>query len=271
MVQAGETGGFLDLVLSQIADFQSREKELRAKVLSALIYPAVLAALSLSVLVFLLVFFIPKFQGIFSDFGAALPGLTRFIVASSEVVGKYGVLLLLGLATVMVGGRQWLRTDNGRRESARMLLRVPLIGPLTARFAMTRFCRMLGTLTGAGVPLINALRVARESIGVQTLVDAVSASIERVQQGEKLGTSLADCPALFPASVVEMISVAEQTGRLGQELVRLATVTEADLDRQLRAAVALAEPAMLFVMAAVIGAIVVGMMLPIFTIQEYIK
>ena len=271
MVQAGETGGFLDLVLDQIAEFQNREKELRAKVAAALIYPAVLAFLSVAVIIFLMVFFIPRFQDIFADFGAALPVLTRWIVSASRGVKAYGPFAVLGIVALSFACQRWLRTETGRRRWEHVLLRLPLLGALTARFAMTRFCRMLGTLTGAGVPLISALRVARESLGNQTLTDAVSTSIERVQQGDRLGASLANCPVLFPASVLEMISVAEQSGRLDAELVRLATVTEGDLDRQLRSAVALAEPAMLFVMAAFIGVIVVGMVLPIFTIQELIK
>ena len=112
------------------------------------------------------------------------------------------------------------------------MLRAPVVGPLVAQFAMARFCRMLGTLLGAGVPLVQGLNVARKSIGNQILVDAVSQSIERVQEGGQLGASLADCHGLFPGSVLEMISVAEESGRLDQELVRIANVTEGDLDRR---------------------------------------
>jgi type II secretory pathway component PulF len=150
-------------------------------------------------------------------------------------------------------------------------LKVPAIGPLVAQFAMARFSRMLGTLLGAGVPLINGLNVARRSIGNQVLVDAVSNSIERVKEGKQLGPSLSDCRSLFPGSVLEMISVAEESGKLDQELVRIANVTENDLDRQLKATVALAEPLMLFFIAAFIGTIFIGMVIPIFTLQDYIK
>jgi type II secretory pathway component PulF len=271
MVQAGETGGFLELVLSQIADFQGREKELRSKIVSSLVYPMVLLALAVGVLIFLLVFFIPRFKVMFEDFGAALPLLTRAIVGASEMLTQYGGFVALGLLIVVMLVRKWVKSDEGKRSWEYALLRVPVIGPLNARFAMTRFCRMLGTLVGAGVPLIAALRVARQSIGNQTLVDAVTDSIERVKQGESLAASLADCPALFPGSVIEMVSVAEETGRLDKELVRLATVTDSELDRRLRTAVSLAEPLLLFFMAAFIGTIFVGMVIPIFTIQDYIK
>ena len=136
---------------------------------------------------------------------------------------------------------------------------------------MARFCRMLGTLIGAGVPLVHGLNVARRSIGNQILVDTVGQSIERVQQGGRLGQSLADCKILFTSSTLEMISVAEESGRLDTELVRIANVTEGDLDRQLKTAVAFAEPLMLFLIAGFIGTIFIGMLLPIFTLQQYIK
>jgi type II secretory pathway component PulF len=271
MVEAGETGGFLDVVLNQIADFQAREKEMRSKVMTALLYPTILLVLALGVLTFLLVFFIPRFQTIFTGFGAKLPLLTRMIVSTSEIMRGYGLFLVLGLAITGLMIRTWLVSEAGRRAWEGMILRAPAVGPLVAQFAMARFCRMLGTLLGAGVPLINGLNVARRSIGNQILVDAVSNSIDRVKEGKPLGSSLGDCRTLFAGSVLEMISVAEESGRLDAELVRIANVTEGDLDRQLKTAVALAEPLMLFLIAGFIGTIFIGMVIPIFTLQDYIK
>ena len=271
MVQAGETGGFLDVVLSQIADFQSREKELRSKVTSAMLYPCILFVLALGVLTFLLVFFIPRFQKLFTGFGGSLPLITQIIIGVSHVVRSYGFFVAAGL---VLGGfllRNWFASEKGRRAWEGLALRAPMVGPLVAQFAMARFCRMLGTLLGAGVPLVQGLNVARKSIGNQILVDAVSQSIGRVQEGERLGQSLADCKGLFPGSIIEMVSVAEESGRLDGELVRIANVTEGDLDRQLKTAVAFAEPLMLFLIAGFIGTIFIGMLLPIFTLQQYIK
>jgi type II secretory pathway component PulF len=271
MVQAGETGGFLDVVLGQIADFQSREKELRSKVTTAMLYPVILLVLALGVLVFLLVFFIPRFQKLFAGFGGSLPMITQIIIGVSHVVRSYGliVVIVLGVGGFLV--RNWFLSEKGRRVWEGLMLRAPMIGPLVAKFAMARFCRMLGTLLGAGVPLVQALNVARKSIGNQILVDAVAQSIERVQEGGRLGQSLADCTGLFPSSVLEMVSVAEESGRLDGELIRIANVTEGDLDRQLKTAVAFAEPLMLFLIAGFIGTIFIGMLLPIFSLQQYIK
>ncbi|MFB3788382.1 MAG: type II secretion system F family protein [bacterium] len=271
MVQAGETGGFLDIVLGQIADFQLREKDLRAKVAAALIYPAVLMVLAVSVLIFLLIFFIPRFQSIFSGFGAALPWITRLIVAVSEIVRMYGWIAGLGIGLGLYLAGKWIQTERGKRQWDEWILQLPVFGPLAAKFAMARFCRMLGTLLSAGVPLIHSLNVARKSINNQVLVDTVSGSIEKVKQGGRLAASLSDCRQLFAGSVLEMIAVSEETGRLDQELIRLAAVTEQDLDRHLKTAVALAEPLMLFLIAGFIGTIFIGMVIPIFTIQDYIK
>jgi type II secretory pathway component PulF len=270
MVQAGETGGFLDVVLAQIADFQAREKDLKSKVMTAMLYPCILFVLALGVLTFLLVFFIPRFQKIFEGFGGALPLITQIIIGISQVMRTYGLFVAVGL---VVGGfllRNWVKSEKGRRVWEGMILKTPGIGPLAARFAMARFSRMLGTLLGAGVPLVQGLEVARKSIGNQILVDAVAQSIERVQEGGRLGQSLAQC-GLFPGSVLEMISVAEESARLDTELVRIANVTEGDLDRQLKTAVAFAEPAMLFLIASFIGTIFIGMLLPIFSLQEHIR
>ncbi|MGN6553200.1 MAG: type II secretion system F family protein [Verrucomicrobiota bacterium] len=271
MVQAGETGGFLDLVLSQIADFQAREKDLKSKVMTAMLYPCILLVLALGVLTFLMVFFIPRFQKIFAGFGGDLPLITQIIVGVSHVVRSYGLFVAIGIAIGVILLRNWFSSEKGKRVWEGILLKAPLVGPLASRFAMARFCRMLGTLLGAGVPLVQALNVGRKSIGNQILVDAVSRSIERVQEGGRLGDSLKDSEGLFSGSVLEMIAIAEESGRLDVELVRIANVTEGDLDRQLKTAVAFAEPAMLFLIAGFIGTIFIGMLLPIFSLQEHIK
>ena len=271
MVRAGETGGFLEMVLEQIADLRSREQDLKGRVKAALVYPVVLAVIAMAVLVFLLTYFIPRFSGIFAEFGAALPPLTRAIVASSRFVSQYGFAVLVGVALAVVVYRRSAASESGRRFLERVWLRTPGLGTVLARFALVRFCRMLGALIGAGVPLIAALRVAREAVGNQTLSDAVSEGVDQVERGAPLAEGLATAEALFPPSVVEMVAVAEESSRLDKELARLATTYEKDLDRRLRMLVALAEPAMLFVMAAVIGVVVIGMLLPVFTLQELIR
>jgi len=258
------------VVLEQIASFRSRERDLKGRVRSAMVYPVVLAVLAAGVLVFLLTYFIPRFSEIFADFGENLPALTRAVVAVSHAVTRYGLVIAGAAALAVILVRRVLDSASGRLATERALLRVPVIGRVLARFALVRFCRMLGTLLGAGVPLVSSLKVAREAIGNQVLAEAVGTSTEQVQQGKPLARSLAINARLFPASVVEMVAVAEESGRLDEELKRLAGVYEDELDRRLRMLVSLAEPALLFVMAAIVGTIVIGMLLPVFTLQEFI-
>jgi type II secretory pathway component PulF len=186
------------------------------------------------------------------------------------VVTKYGWAVALAIIVAIVWIKRSLATESGKRFLERVLLKTPAIGKVTARFALVRFCRMLGTLVGAGVPLVSGLRTAKESLGNQTLADAVSHAIEEVQRGTPLSKSLSATPILFPPSVVEMVAVAEETGRLDKELIRLSLAYETELDRNLRMLVALAEPLMLFVTAVVIGIVVVGMLLPILTLQDVV-
>ncbi|MHC4430252.1 MAG: type II secretion system F family protein [Planctomycetota bacterium] len=271
MVRAGETGGFLELVLGQIATFRAREDELKGRVKAALIYPIILAVLATGILVFLLTYFIPRFSVMFAEFGGSLPTLTRYIVAVSQMLLRYWLVLILGIALAVFAVQRTLAEEQGRRRAERLMLRAPLFGTGVARFALVRFCRMLGTLVGAGVPLISALKVAKEAIGNQVLADTVTDAIENVQKGNPLARSLEGCRVLFPAAVIEMISVAEESGGLDQELTRLAGAYEMELDRHLKMMVALAEPLLLFVMAILVGTVVIGMLLPIFNLQELIR
>lgn len=271
MVRAGEAGGFLHVVLQQIADFRQREQDLTGKVKTALIYPVALAVVATGVLIFLLTFFIPRFSRIFAQFGSELPLLTRVVVNVSRWLLEYGVVIAAAGVIAVVALRRAATTDQGRRTIERAMLRTPALGTVISRFALVRFCRMLGTLVGAGVPLVTSLRVARQAIGNQTLQDTVEHAINEVQRGTPLNRALADSTLLFPASVVETISVAEETGRLDSELQRLASAYESDLDRNLRILVGLAEPLLLLIMAALIGTVVVSMLLPLFTLQDMIK
>ncbi|HSU66456.1 MAG TPA: type II secretion system F family protein, partial [Tepidisphaeraceae bacterium] len=210
MVRAGEAGGFLEVVLSQIADFRAREQDLKGKMKAAMVYPCVLAVLAVGVLIFMLTFFIPRFSGIFTQFGGDLPFLTKIIIAASNLVKGYGLFIAVGVVVLVIVARRALTTDSGRRKFEVAMLSIPVLGKVISHFALVRFSRMLGTLVGAGVPLIASLKVAREAIGNQTLADTVFLAIEEVQRGQSLSRALGDNAKLFPASVVETIAVAEE-------------------------------------------------------------
>ena len=236
-----------------------------------MIYPMVLACVATGVVTFLLSWFIPKFSAIFDQFGQSLPLLTRIVQGASLAVRSYGPLIAVKVAVIVIAMRKALGTPAGRRLRDRWILKVRMVGHVIARFALVRFCRMLVTLLGAGVPLITSLRVAREAIGNQVLADALEESINRVQRGDTLSHGLSTCPGLFPPSVLEVIAVAEESGQLSKELDRLGEDNEQELDRRLRLLVSLAEPALLFVMATIVGTIVIGMLLPVFDLWDAIQ
>jgi type IV pilus assembly protein PilC len=271
MVSAGETGGFLDLVLTQIAGFQSREKKLVGKIKAATVYPIILAVLGTMIMIFLMTFFIPRFSSIFKEFGGQLPTLTLIIVGISNFISRYWIILLAVAVIIVVGFRRSMAKEEGRRVLEGVYLKIPMIGTILARFALVRFCRMLGTLVGASVPLVASLKVANKAIGNQILSDALDETVKMVQNGSSLSAGMAGCPRLFPASVVEMVAVAEASGRLDTELVRLSGAYEEELDRRLSMLVAQAEPALLFIMAGLVGTVIMGMLLPIFNLQELIR
>jgi len=271
MVRAGETGGFLDLVLTQIANFQSREKKLVGKIKAATVYPVILAVMGVMIMIFLMTFFIPRFSSIFQEFGGELPALTRLIVGISNFISTYWIILFVFIAALLIGYKRAMANEEGRRFMEDLFLKIPMVGTILARFALVRFCRMLGTLVGASVPLVASLRVANEAIGNQILSDALDETVRKVQNGSSLSAGMAGCPQLFPSSVVEMVSVAEATGKLDSELVRLSVAYEEELDRRLSMLVAQAEPALLFIMAILVGTVILGMLLPIFNLQELIR
>ncbi len=271
MVRAGEAGGFLELVLDQVADYLERTREMKGKVLTALIYPVLLATIAGGVVAFLLVWFIPRFADLFASFNRELPLLTRIIQHASNLLLHHGWILVVAAVAAAFGFKALINHPQGRLMWERLRLGLPAIGPVTATLARIRFCRMLGTLLKAGVPLLNALKVARETVGSQVLADALGDATEKVRQGDSLTAALAGLGSMLPASALESLAVAENSGRLPQELMRIADTSEKDLDRNLRTLVALAEPLLLLIMATVVGTIVVGMLLPIFDLWSAIK
>lgn len=276
MVRAGEAGGFLGVVLDQVADYLEKSRELIGRVSSALIYPALLAVIATAVVSFLLVWFIPRFATLFASFHRELPFITQLIQQASHFLVHYGWLLLIAIVGSVIGFRAAVATPRGGDLWERIQLRLPVIRTIRATLARVRFCRMLGTLLTAGVPLLTALKVSREAVGSVVLSAALAEATEHIRQGSPMSTALRkDAPhplnAMLPATALEVLAVAEDSGHLPKELLRLADASERDLDRHLRTAVSLAEPLLLLLMAAIVGTIVVGMLMPIFDLWSAIS
>jgi len=268
MVRAGEHAGFLEDVLVNLAGFIERQDELRGKVRGALAYPAVLAIVGLAVTLGMLVWLVPRFRTIFEGIEQPLP--TRVIFAASELLVANKIVLACVAVLGVMGVWGFLRSPAGRALWERWKLRIPVLGRTIRVVAITRFCRILGTMLANGVPILQALDISKDATGSQVLSDSIEAAAEAVRKGQPLAGPLR-AGGLFPVEIVEMIAVAEESNQLDRVLVQVADTVERRTNRQVDTAVRLVEPLILVLMAATIGFIAVALLYPIFTMAQQIK
>jgi type IV pilus assembly protein PilC len=264
MVRAGEAGGVLDVTLSRLAEFQEKAQKIKNKVISAMVYPSVVIFVALSILIFLMVVIVPKFQEIFRDLleGAQLPGLTRFVIGASSMI-KDQALLVIGLVVVLVVAiRIFGKTSKGRFILDKLKLISPVFGPLLQKVGVARFTRTLGTLIASGVPILQALNIVRETAGNAVIADAVSRVHDSVKEGERIVQPL-EASKVFPPMVVSMVDVGEETGALPDMLMKIADVYDDEVDNAVAAMTSLLEPIMIVFLAVVVGTIVIAMFLPL--------
>ncbi len=266
MVRAGAEGAFLEDALKRTADFMELQEELKSRFVGAMFYPAFLAVVGFTVTVVLIVVFVPKFAELFTMLertGRGLPLITVVLLGLSDILGKYGLVL----AAVGAGLIYWLRrfsaTERGRLIFDRVKLKAPLAGKVFLGYAVSRFCRILGTLLRNGVPILRALEISSESTGNRVLGRAILESAENISAGETLSKPLAEC-GVIPRSVMAMIAVAEEANTLDDVLVNIADGIDRKLGRQLDMLVRMIEPMMLLVMGVVIMFVLIGLLLPIF-------
>lgn len=267
MVRAGERGGVLEVTLKRLAEFLEEAQALRDTVVSALIYPTLLAAVGAAAVVFLMTFVIPRFADIFRDLGGAIPAPTRLLLAVSGWLQHYWWLLGLGGLAAALTARLILRTAGGRLGADRLLLRVPVIREVVLEYEIARLARTLGTLLHSGVSLVSALALVKETSSNRHLALAVGSLGEGVKRGAGLARPMADV-GVFPSLAIHMVRVGEETGRIEDMLLKVGATFEADTRRRLKRLIALAEPAIILVMGLLVGFIVVAMLLAIFSISE---
>jgi type IV pilus assembly protein PilC len=272
MIRAGEAGGALDQVLDRLAGFQEKSLQLQGRIRAALVYPIVVLAVALLILVGLLVFVVPKFKQIFADLlrGAPLPPLTRAVLAVSEAVQGHAVLLLV-LAAVFVAAISYLqRTPAGTRVFDTILLRVPLFGGLVLRAVVARFSRTLGTLLSSGVPILGALLIARDTCGNVRVGTAILRIHDQVKEGTSVARPLEET-GIFPALVGSMVEVGEQTGQLDGMLNKVADIYEEEVDTAVAGLSSLIEPMLIVFLALIVGTIVIALFLPIIRIVQLLS
>lgn len=273
MVRAGSEGAFLESALKRTADFLELQEELKWRVVGAMAYPTILAIAGTCLTLVLIVFFVPKFAELFERLqqqGGGLPWATVALLGLSDFLGRYGLALLAALGAAVYGLRRALETDRGRLTADRWRLKIPVAGAIFLNAAVSRFCRVLGTLLHNGVPLLRALEISSASAGNRVLGRAILESAENISSGHSLSRPLAQC-GLIPRPVMAMISVAEEANTLDQVLLNIADTLDRKNARQLDIMVRLVEPVLLLVMGTVILFVLVALLLPVFDMSTTVS
>lgn len=265
MIAAGELGGILDEVLARLATQLEKDESIRQKVRSALVYPAIVSSVAVLVVIFLMIFVVPKFVDVYADLGAELPGITKGLIAVSHGFQRYWWAMLIAVAAGVLGFRYWVRTDAGALQWDRVLLKVPVFGPMIAKQAVARFARTLCGLLSSGITILKALAVVEKVVGNRVVAATVREAIDEVRQGQTLVAPLRRS-TVFPIMVCEMISIGEETGTLEEMLGKVADFYEEEVQRTAERLSASLEPLIIVGLAATVGLIVASMMMPIFNL-----
>ena len=270
MIEVGESGGILDVVLQRLSVYIEKAAALRRKVKAAMIYPLTIVSVALIVVIFMLTFVIPTFASMFKNLGADLPLPTKIVLWLSNFVQSYILLILAGLGAGIYALRRYYRTEAGQMVIDALLLKLPVFGVLIRKVAVARFTRTLGTLISSGVPILEGLRITARTAGNKVVEKAVLTTRAVVTAGgtitEPLKTS-----TVFPPMVIQMINVGEQTGALDAMLGKIADFYDDEVDTAVGALTALLEPLMIVFLGVVIGGLVVAMYLPIFRLVTLVK
>ena len=267
MVKAGEVGGVLDVVLSRLAEFQEKAEKIKGKVKSAMTYPIVVLVMAISILTFLMMFIVPKFAEIFADLmgGKGMPVLTQFVMSASEtMVTRFPVVLIVIIVLVVVV-KLLAKTTKGRYALDQFKLHAPVFGTLISKNSISRFTRTLGTLMSAGVPVLQALNIVKETVGNEVISKSVAVIHDAVKEGENMAPPIA-ASKVFPPMVVSMVEVGEETGALPDMLMKIADSYDDDVDNAVAAMTSIIEPLLIIFLAVVVGTIVIALFMPLVSI-----
>jgi type II secretory pathway component PulF len=265
MVRAGGEGGFLEEALDRVATFTEEQEDLKSRTAGALAYPAFLAIVGTTVIAVLVIFFVPKFEELFESLRerGELPILTEWLLWTSHMLGGWpGLVAAVVLVAMFLLLRQYVQTEDGRMVSDRVKLRLPMIGPIFMNLAVARFCRVLGTLLRNGVPILKSLEIASSATSNRVLGQAIEAASQNISSGESLAAPL-QTSGHFPATVIEMISVAEESNSLDTVLVDIADGLERRTSRRLDIFVRLLEPILLLFLAGAVLVVVIALLVPV--------
>jgi len=269
LVQAGEIGGILDVTLARLAMYIEKARALKGKVKSAMVYPSAIMGVSITVIIFLMIFVIPVFAQMFTDFGGTLPGPTRAVMWLSDFIRAYILYFIPVLIGAVFAFKQYYKTERGKRVVQRVLLKFPIFGTLIQKSSVARFSRTLSTLLSSGVPILDSLDITARTAGNKIVEDSVVASISSVKEGQTLATPLQKAP-VFPPMVVQMVEIGEVTGALDTMLGKIADFYEEEVDRAVEALMSMLEPMMMVFLGTTLGFIILAMYLPIFKLASLV-
>ena len=270
MIAAGEAGGILDVILDRLAVFLEKNDALVRKIKGAMTYPAVMLFVVIAATTILLWKVVPVFAGIFTDAGMALPMPTMVVLSISEFLQSYIHLVVLGFIAAIFALRQYYKTSGGKLTIDRFMLRMPVLGSLIRKSAVSRFTRTLGTLVSSGVSILEGLEITARTAGNRVVHDAVMKSRASIAGGATISDPL-KASGVFPPMVVQMINVGEQTGGLDEMLTKIADFYDDEVDAAVSALTSILEPIMIVVMGVVIGGMVVAMYLPMFDLIQTVQ
>ncbi len=267
MVRAGERGGVLEGTLRRLAEFLEEAQEFRDTLVSALIYPTLLASVGAAAVVFLMTFVIPRFADIFRDLGSTIPWPTQILLSLSAWLSQYWWALVGAGLGGALAVRVWLSTSAGRLRADQLLLRLPVIGAVIVQTEVARFARITGTLLRSGVPMLAALDVVKEMMGNLVIARAIESLSEGARRGAGLSKPMEET-GVFPRLAIHMVRVGEETGRLEEMLLKVGATFESDTRKVVKRLLALVEPSIILAMGLVVGFIVVAMLMAILSITD---
>ncbi len=269
LVASGEQSGSLDIMLRRLAEYQESMIKLRAKVRQAMIYPSAIITFAIIVAIFMLWKVIPVFGGIYQELGAELPALTAFVLAMSRFVQRFILLIFIGLVALVVGFGQWKKTPAGREAVDRTMLKLPIMGNLMKKIALSRFTRTLSTLISGGVPMLESLRIASTTAGNVIIERLIMNARQLVAEGKSLNDALKEAgQGQFPTMMVQMVNVGESTGTLDEMLSKLAAFFDDEVDNAVSALLSALEPLVLIFVGGIVGGLVISMYLPLFNLIQ---
>ena len=269
MVKAGELGGVLEIVLNRLAEYQEKAQKLKNKIVSAMVYPVIVMFIAVAILVFLMIFIVPKFKEMFTNTDSELPLISQIVFGMSEFFLKQSIpfvpnVLFVGIAFVIgvFFFNMWGRTTGGRNAIDNLKLKMPILGDIQRKSAVSRFSRTLGTLVTSGVPILQALNITRDTAGKVVISRAIEKVHEAVKEGETIVIPL-QSSGVFPNMVISMVDVGEETGQLPEMLLKVADVYDDEVDNAVTALTSILEPIMIVILALIVGAVVFALFLPL--------